>query len=117
MKIVFFSAALFVSGLAPAMALGGGIQGRVLTPQGGPIAGATVTVSASQDSTPTKVITAADGSYVVSNLEPGVYTVTVSIGNGQEVLEQKVIVDSQPVRAGVNFRFTAAATEIGRAHV
>ena len=76
-KLIFFLAALFVSFLAPDVALGGEIQGRVLNAQGGPVAGATVTVTASNKPSPAKFVTATDGSYAIPDLEPGVYTVIV----------------------------------------
>src|SRR6266568_3895353 len=107
----FLFAALFVSFLASAPALGGGIQGLVLNAQGGPVVGATVAVGANNEPPRAKVVTAADGSYAIPNLEPGVYTVTVSIANGQQVLRQQVTVGSQAEPDRADFRFTGAAAE------
>jgi len=111
MQLVFLAVALLLSFFAPASAFAGEIQGRVLNAQGGPVAGATVTVGASHEPTQAKAVTAADGSYVIPNLEPGVYAVTVSTANGQQVLRQEVTVgrEDDPIRA--DFRFTAADTE------
>src|SRR5579864_5170072 len=111
MKLVFFLTALGVSWLAPAAAFGGEIQGRVLNAQGGPVAGAAVTVSAGQEPARAKAVTAADGSYTIANLEPGVYTVTVSLANGQHVLRREVAVGSEAAPARADFRFIAAAAE------
>ena len=111
MKLVFFLAPLFVSFLASTAAFAGEIRGRVLNAQGGPVRGATVTVSAHNEPASVKVVTAEDGSYVIPNLEPGVYTVTVSIANGQQVLRQQVTVGSQAEPNRADFRFTAVATE------
>src|ERR1700680_1885039 len=111
MKLVFFLAALFVSFLASAAAFGGEIQGRGLNAQGGPVRGATVTVSANHEPPRAKIVTAEDGSYAIPNLEPGVYTVTVSIANGQQVLRQEVTVGSEAAPARADFRFTAADAE------
>jgi len=111
MKLVFFLTALGVSWLAPAAAFGGEIQGRVLNAQGGPVAGAAVTVSAGQEPARAKAVTAADGSYAIANLEPGVYTVTVSLANGQQVLRREVAVGSEAAPARADFRFIAATAE------
>src|SRR5579864_1219606 len=111
MKLVFFGAALCVSWLASAAAFGGEIQGLVLTAQGAPVAGAAVTVSANHEPPRAKVVTAADGSYAIPNLEPGFYTVTVSLANGQQVLRREVAVGSEAAPARADFRFTAAAAE------
>src|SRR6266481_1079596 len=107
----FLFAVLFVSFLASAPAVGGGIQGLVLNAQGGPVAGATVAVGTNHEPPRAKVVTAADGSYAIPNLEPGVYTVTVSIANGQQVLRQQVTVGSQADPDRADFRFTAEAAE------
>jgi hypothetical protein len=112
MKLVIFWTALFVSWLASAAAFGGEIQGRVLNAQGAPVAGATVTISAGHEPLRAKVVTAADGSYAIPNLEPGVYTVTASIANGQQVLRREVAVGSDAAPARADFRFTAAAAEV-----
>jgi len=80
MKVILLLTAL-VAPLAAAGTFDGGIQGRVLNAQGGPVAGATVTVTTKDEKLHAKVITAADGSYAISNLEPGAYTVTVSLAN------------------------------------
>src|ERR1700730_6242776 len=110
MKLVFFLAALFAS-LPSAAAFGGEIRGRVLNAQAGPVRGAAVTVSANNEPASAKVVTAADGSYAIPNLEPGVYTVTVSIANGQQVLGQQVTVGSQAEPDRADLRFAAAAAE------
>src|SRR5260370_30260716 len=102
----FLFAVLFVSFLASAPAGGGGIQGLVLNAKAGPVAGAPVAVGANHEPPRAKVVTAADGSYAIPNLEPGVYTVTVSIANGQQVLRQQVTVGSQAEPDRADFRFT-----------
>jgi carboxypeptidase family protein len=111
MKLVFWVASLFVWWWASAAAFGGEIQGRVLNAQGGPVAGATVTVGADQEPPRAKVVTATDGSYAIPNLDPGVYAVAVSIANGQQVLRRQVAVGSAAVPARADFRFTAASPE------
>jgi hypothetical protein len=110
MKLFFFLAASLVSFLAQAV-FGGEIQGRVLNAQGGPVPGAAVTVSASNETASAKAVTTEDGSYAIANLEPGVYTVTASIANGQQVLRQEVAVGSDAAPARADFRFAAAVAE------
>ena len=110
MKLVLVLASLFVSFLASTVAFGGEIRGRVLNAQGQPVRGATVTVSANNEPASVKVATAEDGSYVIPNLEPGVYTVTASIANGQPVPRQEVAVNSDaPARA--DFHLIAPTAE------
>jgi hypothetical protein len=113
MKLVFFLSALFVSFSASAKILDGEIQGRVLNAQGVPVAAATVTVSTNHEPPLATVVTAVDGSYAISNLEPGVYTVTVSIANGQQVLRREVVLEGEAAPVLADFRFTAeAAAEV-----
>jgi hypothetical protein len=108
MKLVFFWTALLVSFLASAAAFGGEIQGRVLNAQGAPVAGATVTIGTGHEPLRAKVVTAADGSYTIPNVEPGMYAISVSLPNGQ-VLRREVAVGSEAAPARADFRFTAAA--------
>ncbi len=87
------------------------IQGRVVNAQGGPVAGATVTVSG-QDQTPRgKAVTGTNGSYAILNLEPGAYTVAVTVAEGQAALRQDVTVESEAEPARADFRVAAAAAE------
>src|SRR5262249_4267377 len=111
MKRILLFMTLFASLAAPAWALNGGIQGLVLNAQGGPVRGATVTVTAKDQGPLAKVVTSEDGSYDISNLEPGVYTLTVSGVNTQQVLQMDVVVDSETVSTHADFRFTADAAQ------
>src|SRR5262249_44269556 len=56
MKVILLFTAL-VAPLAAAATFDGGIQGRVLNAQGGPVAGATVTVTTKDETPRAKVIT------------------------------------------------------------
>ena len=110
MKPVLFAFALLVSLAAP-VAFCEEIRGRVLDVEGGPVRGAAIVVSAGAGSVQEKAATAEDGSYAITNLEPGQYTVTVSLANGQEVLRRVVSVgnSADPVRA--DFRFTVPTAQ------
>ena len=107
--LVSFFAALFVFSWVSSSAFAAEIEGRVLDAQGEPVRGSAVTVSRSRGAPEAKVITAADGSFSIVNLEPGVYTVTVFQANGQEVLEPDVAVVNDSDRPRTDFRFTVAA--------
>src|SRR5579871_2253237 len=91
-------------------AFGGEIQGRVVNAQGGPVAGATVTVIGEKTAN-VKAVTSADGSYVIPDVVSGLYTVTVSLADGQQSLRQEVSVDNERGPARADFRFTTAAAE------
>jgi hypothetical protein len=89
----------------------GMIQGRVVNAQGMPIAGATVTVSTKDEQPRAKIVTAADGLFAISNLEPGLYTITVSLANTQQVLRRDVIIGSEAAPVVEEFRFSAEGAE------
>src|SRR5215471_4679802 len=57
-----------------------------------------------------KTVTGTDGTYSVLNLEPGLYTMAVSLAEGQQVLRQDVTVDNDCGLTQADFRFTSAAT-------
>ena len=84
----------------------------MLNSQGAPVAGATVTISAGHEPLRAKVVTGADGSYTIPNLEPGTYAISVSLPNGQQVLRREVAVGSEAAPARADFRFAAAAAEV-----
>jgi len=109
MKLAF--SILLVSLAASAAGFDGGIQGRVLNVQGEPVAGATITVTTKNEEPRAKAVTEADGVYAISNLAPGVYTVTVTVSSSQQVLRMDVLVDSESVAARADFRFTTDAAQ------
>ena len=109
--LVSFFAALFVSTWVSPAAFGAEIQGRVLAAQGEPVRGSAVTVSRSHGAAQAELITAADGSFFIANLEPGVYMITVSLANDQEVLRREVAVGNDSDRARADFLFTVAAAK------
>jgi hypothetical protein len=68
--------------VAPAQAAEtGNIRGRVVDEQGGPVPGATVTVSGANIAGEVTTTTAADGSFQIIALRPGVHEVHVSMAN------------------------------------
>jgi len=96
--------------LGASAAVAAEIHGRVLNAQGGPAPGATIIVSGKDQALRAKTVTGTDGTYSVLNLEPGLYTVAVSLAEGQQVLRQDVTVDNDGGLTEADFRFTSAAT-------
>src|SRR5690348_12012548 len=93
----------------PIAAFSGDIQGKVLNAQGAAIAGATVTASLDHEAAPAKAVSKPDGSYVITDLKPGVYTVTAAVANTPQVLRQTVSVGTAAARA--DFRLPAVAVQ------
>src|SRR5262245_41776724 len=79
LAFVFACAALvLVSSLSAfGQATTGTLRGTVADPNGGQVAGATVTVKNDATGTVTPTTTNGEGIYVVPNLLPGTYTVTI----------------------------------------
>ena len=95
--------------LVSSVAVAAEIHGRVLNAQGGPVPGATITVSGKHQGLRAKTVTGNDGTYSL-DLEPGLYTVAVSLAEAQQVLRQDVTVDNDGGFTQADFRFTSAAT-------
>jgi len=68
----------------------GTLRGTVTDPNGGVVAGATVTARNQNTSNTSPTTTNSEGGYVLSNLQPGAYTVTVEATSG---FTKKVITD------------------------
>src|SRR5215831_1229166 len=111
MKLIVVLTIFLALPFAYAASFDGGIQGRVLNAQGVPVAGATIIVTAGNGEPRAKAVTAADGVFAISNLEPGLYTVTVSLANTQQELRREVIVENEAAPVVTDFRFTADAAE------
>ena len=60
----------------------GTLRGTVTDPNGGVVAGATVTAKNQSTGNSTPTTTNSDGGYVLSNLSPGAYTITVEATSG-----------------------------------
>lgn len=85
-------AALVLASSLPAFAQAttGTLRGTVTDPNGGVVAGATVTAKNQNTNNTTPTTTSGEGGYVLSNLSPGIYTVTVEATSG---FTTKVITD------------------------
>src|SRR5258708_5279198 len=86
----------------------GSIQGVVSDPSGAVIPGTTVVASNVATGEKTVRQTTAAGLYLLSPLVAGEYTVTVSAGGFQTLLQEHVVVDALSV-AGLNFALKVGA--------
>src|SRR5258708_7775884 len=86
----------------------GSIQGVVSDPSGAVIPGATVVASNVSTGEKTVRQTTAAGLYLLSPLVAGEYTVTVSAGGFQTLLQEHVVVDALSV-VGLNFALKVGA--------
>jgi len=96
LTIVGLVAALFGAPAASQVA-SGTLAGVVRDPHGGPVPGATVTVTNQSTGAARRTMTAADGAYTVASLAPGAYTITVSLLGSRRVSRRDVRVDAETV--------------------
>jgi outer membrane receptor protein involved in Fe transport len=73
---------LSVSGIAMAQETYGSLKGVVVDPNGSPVSGATVTAKSQDTGRESSVTTGDTGSFVISKLNPGKFTVTVETTAG-----------------------------------
>src|ERR671913_280962 len=81
-KVLLLAALLLLSGAtAFAQTETGQITGRVTDPNGAVVPGASVTVKSVETAAERAATADAEGSYTVTNLQPGLYDVTVAAPN------------------------------------
>ena len=92
----------------------GNITGRVTSSTGSNLQYATVSVS--QSGTLIKsTTTLTDGTYTLSNLNPGTYDLTASLSNYQSQTRTGITVTSGGTTSGINFSLTASSQQYGSA--
>ena len=84
----------------------GTVVGTVKDPNDALVTTAKVTVTSLATKESREATTGSDGSYVVSNLEPGRYTVTVEAPGFQNVVFEDVVVETN-ARLPLDVKFTA----------
>jgi len=77
----------------------GSLRGLVKDEQGAVMPGATVTATSPALLTPAASTCEADGSYRLSNLPPGTYTLTAELSGSRSVRKESIL-----LRAGANFQ-------------
>ena len=82
-------ASLAVAGQTPT----GRLTGTVSSPDGGVLPGTTVKVKFNQTGKTQSVVTGSDGSFAVQQLEPGLYTVTVTSAGFKTFIANEVKID------------------------
>jgi hypothetical protein len=97
--------------LFAASAYAGEIRGRVSNAQGDAVVGATVRVSVvrkgPQKHFVSRAVTGADGTYIISGLDPRSYILTVSIPSRDDSPEREVSIKSATSSVLADFEFPA----------
>src|SRR5438477_922363 len=70
----------------------GGLQGTVTDPSGAPVPGATVTATNHDSKKVRTAVTTTDGKFVLPDLDPGRYTVTVELSGFQKAEDQNLLI-------------------------
>src|SRR5581483_2640429 len=73
-----------------AQAVGGSLSGRITSASGAPVPNAAVTVTNVDTNNSQKVLTSADGTFVVNAIEPGTYRVDVETSGYKRTTQQNV---------------------------
>jgi outer membrane receptor protein involved in Fe transport len=90
--LVALLAVVFTGGAATAQERFGGIAGIVTDASQAPVPGATITATNKQTGAARTVVSGADGTYRIPDLDPGRYTVTVELQGFQKVQADDVLV-------------------------
>jgi hypothetical protein len=98
-----------VAGLAQ-LAGKGAVSGTVLDPTGAVVPGATVVIKSTTTGVVTKTVSTSAGDYVVSTLDPGVYTVTVTAAGFAKLVQENVHVNALET-VSLSPKLTVGATD------
>ena len=112
MTLAFLAVLLFIAAVpAEAQAPGGRIAGVVRNATGDTIPGATVTITNVQTGATRVVVSGTDGSYEVTGLAPGAYTVSAELAAfGQATVRNVQVVDEVTVDVALDPRFREEVT-------
>ena len=110
-RFLVLSLTLWWFGSESALAQSGAIEGQVVDPQGGALAGVTISVNGEADPTPRVAVTDASGGFRVAALAAGRYTVSITLdGFASQRLE--VSVDIDPVTVDVTLGMALFAEQV-----
>ena len=87
------------------------VRGKVLNPEGAPVASAKVVATKSAGGNAVETSTAADGMFTLQGLGDGLYTITVSMPSGQPSLRREVSIGDGATPVQANFQFRAEASQ------
>jgi hypothetical protein len=88
----------------------GAVSGTVLDPTGAVVPGATVVIKSTTTGVVTKTVSTSAGDYVVSTLDPGVYTVTVTAAGFEKLVQENVHVNALET-VSLSPKLTVGATD------
>jgi hypothetical protein len=93
-----FSCALILSPIATGQVLYGTLMGNLIDSSGGSVVGASVEATNTATNIVTNVSSDQDGHYMITNLAPGSYSISVTANNFKRVTSQGVIVQPNSQR-------------------
>ena len=99
-------------GPAAAQSTFGSLIGTVTDPSDAVVPGATVTVTNARTQTVRTAVTAADGSFLVSNLDAGSYEVTVSLSGFADATREATLLARQTVRVDAQLNLQGASEQV-----
>ncbi|MBI2816384.1 MAG: TonB-dependent receptor [Acidobacteria bacterium] len=80
------------------------VQGRISDADGAPIPGVQVIARQPDSGSSNTAITREDGTYVLDSLSPGVYLITARKVGYNEISQERVVSDSEPLRLDIRLR-------------
>ena len=102
----------WVVGPAAAQSTFGSLIGTITDPSGAVVPGATVTITNSRTQAVRTAVTAADGSYLVSNLDAGRYEVVASLSGFADVVREATLLARQTVRVDSQLNLQGASEQV-----
>jgi sarcosine oxidase gamma subunit len=118
LTLTFVALVLAAAGTASAQAPTGTISGHVISADGEPLPGVTVSAAGANLQGSRTTVTSANGDYLLPLLPPGEYTITFEIGNFEPVRQTRAIAGTQNSVVDISMslsRINEAVTVVGEA--